>query len=144
MWILATPRQRNPRPKDSSRSQPPKATVLAGHRRHCRRRSCPKLKNLIGRCNVIFQGVQDSGSGQSCPQVSQSHVPESREAQPSDPQATPLQASAFSSKGPEPQFSDERRAGPTFHSALALQVSTLCLHPQPRQDIKKKRSGEAA
>lgn len=141
-WLPSAKGTRGPR---IAPSQPPKATVLAGHRRHRRRRPCPKLKNLIGRCNVIFQGVQDSVSGQSCPQVSQSHVPESREEPIQvDPRATSLQASAFSSKGPEPQFSDEKRAGPTFHSALALQVSTLCLHPQPRQDIKKKRSGEAA
>ena len=141
-WLPSAKGTRGPR---IAPSQPPKGTVLAGHRRHRRRRPCPKPKNLIGRCNVIFQGVQHSGSGHSCPQVSQSHVPESRE-EPSqvDPWVTSLQASAFSSKGPEPQFSDERRAGRTFHSAPALQVSSLCLHPQPRQDIKKKRSEEAA
>ena len=63
-WLPSAKGTRGPR---IAPSQPPKATVLAGHRRHRRRRPCPKLKNLIGRCNVIFQGVQDSGSGQSCP-----------------------------------------------------------------------------
>lgn len=101
-WLPSAKGTRGPR---IAPGQPPKGTVLARHRRHCRRRPCPEPKNLIGRCNVIFQGLQDAGPGQSCPQVSQSHVPESRE-EPSqvDPRATSLQASAFSSKGPEPQF----------------------------------------
>ena len=40
--------------------------------------------------------------------------------------------------------SARRRKGPGLHSGPALQVSALCLHLQPSQGIKPKRSEEAA